>query len=94
MEYLVDFAVTVPAGTPEAEAKARFAGETVAAAELADAGHLLRVWKRPLDGAIVGLYRADDDAHLETLLRTLPLYEWMRIGVTALDAHPNDPRRN
>ncbi|MDA0179629.1 muconolactone Delta-isomerase family protein [Solirubrobacter phytolaccae] len=93
MEYLVDFEVTVPAGTPAAETEERFAGESVAAASLADAGHLLRVWKRPDDGAIVGLYRANDSRHLDALLKTLPLYPWMRIDVTPLEAHPNDPAR-
>ena len=28
---------------------------------------------------------------MDGLLRALPLYEWMRVSVTPLDPHPNDP---
>jgi len=40
---------------------------------------------------ILGLYRADTEAQLTDLLRALPLYDWMNITVTRLEAHPNDP---
>jgi muconolactone delta-isomerase len=39
----------------------------------------------------LGLYRADSEAQLTDLLRALPLYDWMKITVTPLEAHPNDP---
>jgi muconolactone D-isomerase len=39
----------------------------------------------------VGLYRADSGAQLDDLLRALPLYDWMRVTVTPLEPHPNDP---
>jgi muconolactone delta-isomerase len=39
----------------------------------------------------LGLYRADSEAQLTDLLRALPLYDWMNITVTPLEAHPNDP---
>ena len=94
MEFLVEFEVNVPDGTAEAEVKNRQDAEGRAAAKLADDGHLLRVWKRTAaEGGtlIVGLYRAEDQAQLTRLLEALPLYEWMHIGVTALEPHPNDP---
>ena len=28
---------------------------------------------------------------MDGLLRALPLYEWMRVTVTPLEPHPNDP---
>jgi muconolactone delta-isomerase len=37
------------------------------------------------------LYRAESEGELDGLLRALPLYEWMRITVTPLEPHPNDP---
>jgi AAA ATPase domain/Muconolactone delta-isomerase len=39
----------------------------------------------------LGLYRAENQRDLETLLGALPLYEWMRVDVTPPEHHPNDP---
>jgi muconolactone delta-isomerase len=94
MEFLVEFQVNVPDGTPEPEVEDRERAEASAAAQLVGEGHLLRVWKRPLahgESTIVGLYRADSDEQLDGLLRALPLYEWMHVTVTPLEPHPNDP---
>jgi muconolactone delta-isomerase len=96
MEFLVEFQINVPDGTPDAEVKDRQRAEASAAAKLADQGHLVRVWKRPVavgDATVVGLYRADSQAHLDGLLGALPLSEWMHITVTPLQPHPNDPAR-
>ena len=84
----------MPDGTTETVVKNRQDAEARAAAKLADDGHLLRVWKRPVAGRgmrIVGLYRAEDEAQLAGLIEALPLYEWMQIAVTPLEPHPNDP---
>lgn len=94
MEFLVEFEITVPGGTPASEVKDREDAEAAAAARLVDQGNLVRLWK-PYDasdrGGIVGLYRAEDQEELEALLRALPLYEWMSVTVTPLGQHPNDP---
>ncbi|HEY6638691.1 MAG TPA: muconolactone Delta-isomerase family protein [Solirubrobacterales bacterium] len=94
MEFLVDFQVNVPEGTPEFEVKDRERAEASAAARLVDDGQLVRVWTRPVAGgenSILGLYRANGEAELEALLRALPLYGWMHVTVTPLGPHPNDP---
>jgi muconolactone D-isomerase len=94
MDFLVEFEVVVPAGTPEAEVEDRERAEAVAAAKLADEGHLLRVWKRPrptVGTRALGLYRAESETELDGLLGALPLYEWMTVTVTGLESHPNDP---
>jgi muconolactone D-isomerase len=94
MEYLVDFTIIVPDGTPPAELEERSTGEGARVAELAEQGHALRVWKPlPEDGRwrALGLYRADDDAELQTILESLPLYPWMEITIQSLAEHPNDP---
>jgi muconolactone delta-isomerase len=94
MEFLVEFEVNVPAGAPESEVKELEDAEASAAAKLADEGHLVRVWRRAATAGgatIVGLYRADSGAQLDDLLRALPLYDWMRVTVTPLEPHPNDP---
>jgi muconolactone D-isomerase len=90
MEFLVEFDVQVPAGTPQSEVRDREQAESAAAAKLADEGHLVRLWKRPQATAI-GLYRAQSEAQLDALLADLPLADWLRVTVTPLESHPNDP---
>jgi muconolactone D-isomerase len=94
MDFLVDFTIVVPEGTADAELQRRVSAEGERVAELAHDGHARRVWKPvPDDGRwrAVGLYRAADDAELERILATLPLYPWMEITVRPLTEHPNDP---
>jgi muconolactone D-isomerase len=94
MDFLVEFEINVPEGTPESEVTAREAAESAAAAKLVDQGHLIRLWKRrvaPGESRPIGLYRAESEGELDDLMRALPLYEWMRVAVTPLEPHPNDP---
>jgi muconolactone delta-isomerase len=94
MEYLVEFEVEVPDGTPDAEVEQHQRAESAAAAKLAEDGHLVRLWRRPLVGegaTAIGLYRAFSQAQLEALLAALPLADWLRVTITPLEAHPNDP---
>jgi muconolactone delta-isomerase len=94
MEFLVEFEVEVPAGTPQAEVEQRQRAESAAAAELAEDGHLVRLWRRPHVGegtTAIGLYRADSEAELDDLFAGLPLADWLRVTVTPLATHPNDP---
>jgi muconolactone D-isomerase len=93
-EFLVEFEVEVPAGTPHEEVDRRQRAESDAAAKLAEDVYLVRLWRRPLVGdgsTAVGLYRADSEADLDGLLGALPLADWLRVTVTPLEAHPNDP---
>ena len=90
MEFLVEFEVEVPAGTPDPEVEERQRAESAAAAKLAEDGHLVRLWRRPLLGdgtTAIGLYRAFSQAQLEDLLVALPLADWLRVTVTPLLRH-------
>ena len=94
MDFLVEFEIDVPEGIPESEVTAREDAEAAAAAKLVDQGHLLRLWTRHVAAGgsrPIGLYRAESAAAMDGLLRALPLYEWMRVTVTPLEPHPNDP---
>jgi muconolactone D-isomerase len=94
MEFLVEFEVEVSAGTPDAQVEQHQRAESAAAAKLAAGGHLVRLWRRPLAGdgtTAIGLYRADGEAELDGLFAALPLADWLRVTVTPLEAHPNDP---
>ena len=94
MEFLVEFEIEVPAGTPRAEVDQRYRAESAAAGKLAKDGQLVRLWRRPLVGdgtTAVGLYRANSQTELDDLLAALPLADWLRVTVTPLEGHPNDP---
>jgi muconolactone D-isomerase len=96
MEFLVEFEVNVPDGAPASEVEFRNSAEASAAAKLVDQGHLVRLWKPPAapgETKALGLYRAESKAQLAGLLDALPLADWMRITVTPLEPHPNDPLR-
>ena len=95
VEFLVEFEVKVPGGAPANEVEARNLAEASAAARLVEKGHLLRLWKPPAAPGktkALGLYYTDSEKQLTDLLRALPLYDWMNITVTPLEAHPNDPQ--
>src|SRR2546428_13698249 len=94
MESLAKFHLEFPANTPDAEVEQHQRAESTAAASRAEEGLLVRLWRRPLVGdgtTAIGLYRAFSQAQLEDLLAGLPLADWLRVTVTPLEAHPNDP---
>ena len=94
MEYLTDMVTTVPEGTSPAKVDEMRAAEAVRAAELAKAGHLVRLWRPPLgpgEWRSIGLFCAADEAELRKVLDSLPLHIWMNVTITPLSSHPNDP---
>jgi muconolactone D-isomerase len=94
MEYLVMMTTHVPAGTSEADVDEVRGREAARSAELAAEGHLLRLWRPPLqpgEWRTLGLFAADDADELESLLASMPLRVWRTDEVTPLSTHPNDP---
>lgn len=97
MEFLVEFDIHVPEGSPESEVDQRVSAEAAASAKLGREGHLVRLWRPPVapgETKALGLYRAESEAELDGLLGALPLTGWMQIRVTPLEPHPNDPSRS
>jgi muconolactone delta-isomerase len=94
MQFLVEFEIEVTAGTPDEQVEQHQRAEPAASAKLAEDGHLIRLWRRPLVGdgtTAIGLNRALSQAQLDDLLTALPLADWLRVTATPLEAHPNDP---
>lgn len=94
MEYLADLVTTVPEGTSPSKVDELRAAEAVRAADLAKAGHLVRLWRPPLgpgEWRSIGLFRAADETELHKILASLPLHIWMKVTITPLTPHPNDP---
>ena len=94
MEFLADMVTHVPDNTSASEVDDTKDREAIRASELATQGHLIRLWKPPVQAGewrTLGLWRADDEKQLQGLLASLPLHIWMAVEVTPLLGHPNDP---
>jgi muconolactone delta-isomerase len=94
MEYLVTMTTHVPEGTPDRAVADIRGREAARSRELAAQGHLLRLWRPPLqpgEWRTLGLFAAADDGQLEEVLASMPLRVWRTDEVTALSPHPNDP---
>lgn len=92
-EFLTTFTDSVPGGTPAEEVDIARAREADRTRELGKEGHLERLWRLPGDGHALGLWRATDEVEMETILESLPLYDWMTVQTTPLTPHPSDPGR-
>ena len=94
MEYLVTMTTHVPAGTSEQAVDDIRTREAAHSRELAAQGHLLRLWRPPLqpgEWRTLGLFAAADGNRLEEVLASMPLRVWRTDEVTPLSPHPNDP---
>ncbi len=91
VEFLAAFTITVPDGTLRQAVEDAEAGEAARARELADQGHLKRLWTLPGQGRVLGVYRAKDSAEMEAIVRSLPFDPWMTTELTPLTPHPSDP---
>jgi muconolactone delta-isomerase len=94
MEFLVTMTTHVPDGTSTETVDDVRAREAAHSRELAAQGHLLRLWRPPLqpgEWRTLGLFVADDEHQLEEVLASMPLRIWRTDEVTALATHPNDP---
>jgi muconolactone delta-isomerase len=87
-EFLTTFTITIPDGTPAADVDDT---EARRAHDLAGQGHLQRLWKLPGEGRALGLWRAQDAAEMQVILKSLPLDAWMTVETTPLTPHPSDP---
>jgi muconolactone delta-isomerase len=94
VEYLITMTITAPDGTSAQTVTDTDAREADSARDLARRGQLMRLWKLPADSGptrALGLWSADDDAGMQAILESLPLYGWMSIETTPLSPHPSDP---
>ncbi len=96
MEYLVTMTTDVPDGTSAGAVQDIRSREAARSNQLATQGHLLRLWRPPLqpgEWRTLGLFAADDGVELEKVLASMPLRVWRTDEVTPLSPHPNDPAR-
>jgi muconolactone delta-isomerase len=96
MEYLVTMTTHVPDGTLDAAVDEMRSREAAHSRELVAEGHLLRLWRPPLqpgEWRSLGLFAAADPAELRAVLLSMPLRVWRTDEVLPLSPHPNDPNR-
>jgi muconolactone delta-isomerase len=94
VEYLVTMTTHVPDGTSDAAVEDVRGREDAHSMELAADGHLLRLWRPPLqpgEWRTLGLFAAADRTQLESVLVSMPLRIWRSDEVATLSPHPNDP---
>jgi muconolactone delta-isomerase len=87
----------VPEGTSEATVDEVRSREAAHSSELAEQGHLIRLWRPPLqpgEWRSIGLFAAADADELERILASMPLRIWRTDEVTPLSPHPSDPGTN
>ena len=93
-EFMTTFTVTIPEDADEVEVKDRTAREADRTRQLAEQGHLKRLWLLPPTSEnwrALGLWRAEDSQQLQQILASLPMAEWMATEMTPLSEHPSDP---
>jgi muconolactone delta-isomerase len=96
MEYFVGMTTHVPDGTSQEAVDDVRTREAAHSRQLAAQGHLLRLWRPPLqpgEWRSLGLFAAEDDDQLEKVLASMPLRMWRTDDVTPLSPHPNNPAR-
>jgi muconolactone delta-isomerase len=93
-EFFATFIAAIPDGTPTQVVNDARAGEARLTHELAEQGHLIRLWLLPAwpDGShALGLWRSQDATHIRTMLESLPMAPWLTEEITPLVPHPSDP---
>jgi muconolactone delta-isomerase len=89
-EFLTTFTITVPEGTPGQVVSQTEAREAERAHELADQGHLERLWVLG-PGRALGLWQAASPVEMQRILKTLPQEPYLTVETTPLTPHPSDP---
>ncbi len=93
-EFITTFIIAIPDGTPTQVVNEARTGEARRMHELAEQGHLIRLWLLPAwqDGShALGLWRSQDAADMRAILESLPMAPWLTEEITPLVPHPSDP---
>jgi muconolactone delta-isomerase len=93
-EFLITFVTAIPGGTPAQALNDARAGEARRTHELAEQGHLTRLWllaARPDGSHALGLWRSQDAAQRPAIPDSQPMAPWLTEEITPLVPHPSDP---
>ncbi|MEA3092770.1 MAG: muconolactone D-isomerase [Caballeronia sp.] len=88
MLFQVQITVRVPHDADMAAVNALSMDEIELAKALQRAGKWLHIWRVAGKWANTSIFKVDDADELHEILRSLPLFRYMEIEVTALCRHP------
>ena len=95
-EFFTWFTINFPAGTSSETVDEVTARQAQQARQLADQGHLLRLWALPAEpghSRVLGLWQAQEATEMDAILQSLPVGPWATVEITPLSPHPSDPGR-
>jgi muconolactone D-isomerase len=90
MEFLVRQSNRATAALPPDRQEELRRAERVRAAELREAGILVRLWRVLGSTDSIALYQAEDADALHDALQSLPMFPWMQFTVEPLVTHPQE----
>jgi muconolactone D-isomerase len=90
MEFLVRQASTAANSLPAEQREQLRTAERARAAELREAGILIKLWRVLGTSDSIALYEAADADALHEVLMSLPMFPWLRFTVEPLVTHPQE----
>jgi muconolactone delta-isomerase len=90
MEFLVRQSAEAASALPAQRREELRAAERARAAELREAGILVRIWRVLGSSDSIALYQAPDADALHEALLSLPMWPWLRFTVEPLVTHPQE----
>jgi muconolactone D-isomerase len=92
MEFLVRQSAEAASALPPQRREELRAAERARAAELREAGVLVRIWRVLGSSDSIALYQAPDADALHEALVSLPMFPWLKFTVEPLVTHPQEKR--
>ncbi len=90
MEFLVRQSAAAASALPPERREELRAAERARAAELRQAGILIKIWRVLGSSDSIALYQAPDADALHDALLSLPMFPWLRFTVEPLVTHPQE----
>lgn len=90
MEFLVRQSSSAANSLPAEQRETLRAAERARAAELREAGILIKLWRVLGSTDSIALYEAQDADTLHEVLMSLPMFPWLRFTVEPLVTHPQE----
>ncbi|GLU48738.1 muconolactone Delta-isomerase [Nocardiopsis ansamitocini] len=91
MEFLINITINWGPDMDEEKKSELSVLERRIAAQHAEDGHLVRMWRVPGRQENWGLWRASDPTEMHRIISSLPVWPWMDVRVHCLADHPVDP---
>ncbi len=90
MEFLVRQSAAAGSSLPDEQRRVLRIAERARAAELREAGILIKLWRVLGSNDSIALYQAPDADALHEALLSLPMFPWLRFTVEPLVTHPQE----